>query len=299
MKKTTHYAFTSLLTLLLFATNSCEQAANTTKFIEPNISISFDSNYFKISDRYSNTTYGTESYDLTYQGNPSKIVRIHIKADHPVESFPKKERDSLILAGMEEMINTVNDTFSIISIDKQIREINGFSCTGFTGYDKIEKVYSSFIGCYHSSENDNTEIRYMSNGKDIEAEYKLLTSFLSGFHSYSAQQIASEDSIIKNKYTVVVTETRTIPDDLKYRPKTYIGIVSTKEKPAHPISEVRLNSPLGFEIFTPGIDGQLLIVSNDKEKGLATKNGELVLLNSFGKKVKVPFSFNYQNKGPL
>jgi hypothetical protein len=139
----------------------------------------------------------------------------------------------------------------------------------------------------------------MSNGKDLEIEYKTLTSFLSGFRSYSKQQIDREDSIIKNKYTVVVTETKTITDDLKYRPKTYIGIISTKEKLAYPISEVRLKLSLGFELFTPSTNGQVYIVSNDKDQGSVTKNGELVLLNSFGKKVKIPFSFTYQNNGPL
>lgn len=222
-------------------------------------------------------------------------MRIHIKADHPIEYPPKRERDSLILAGIEEIKNTQNDTFAIISIDKQIRDINGFSCVGFVGYDKLEKKYSSFIGCYHYSDNDNTEVNYMSNGNDSETEYKILTSFLTGFHSYSQQQIDREDSIIKNKYTVAVTESKTIPDDLKYRPKTFIGIISTKEKLEHTISEVRLKFSLGFEVFTPNTDGQVFIVSNDRDKGLVTKNGELVLLNSFGKKVKVPFSFTYQN----
>jgi len=135
----------------------------------------------------------------------------------------------------------------------------------------------------------------MSNGNDLETEYKILTSFLTGFHSYSQQQIDREDSVIKNKYTVVVTESKTIPDDLKYRPKTYIGIISTREKLEHTISEVRVKFSLGFEVFTPNPDGQVFIVSNDRDKGSVTKNGELVLLNSFGKKVKVPFGFTYQN----
>lgn len=299
MKKTDQYIFTFLLTSL-FSVTIFGQTGNTYKFIEPNISVSFDSNYFKIGNRYSNGTYGTESYDFSYQDDFSKRVRIHIKADHPIDFPPEKERDSIILAAIEEIKNTINDTFSIVNIDKQIRDINGFSCVGFVGFDKIEKKYSVFIGCYHHSDNDNTEINYISNAKDLEAEYKTLILLLTGFHSYSKQQIDNEDSIIKNKYTVVVKEVKTIPDDLKYRPKTYIGNISTKEKLEHPISEVRLKISLGFEVFTPNIDGQVLILSNDGgDKGPMIKKGELVLLNSFGKKVKLPFSFTYQNNGPL
>jgi hypothetical protein len=279
-------------------TGSFGQTTNAYKFIEPNISISFDTNYFKIGNRYLNTTSETEAYDF-YQGDDSKKSRIHIQAGLPIELPSKKERDSLILAGIEEIKNTANDSFSIVNIDTQIRDINGFSCVGFVVYDKIEKVYSSIIGCYHYSDNDNTEINYVSNGKDLEAEYKVLTSFLAGFHSYSKQQIDREDSVIKNKYTVVVAQAKIVPEDLKDRPKTYVGIISTKEKLNNTIAEVRLKSSFGFELFAPNKNGQVFILSNDTDKGIVKKEGELILLNSFGKKVKLPLGFTYQNNGPL
>ena len=298
MKKLNCYTFTFLLSSLFFVTDLFGQTANAYKFIEPNISVSFDSNYFKIGNRYLNTTSETEAYDF-YQGDTSKKARIHIQAGLPIEHPSKKERDSLTLAGIEEIKSTANDSVSIANIDTKIRDINGFSCVGFVVYDKMENAYSTIIGCYHYSDNDNTEVSYVSNAKDLEAEYKVLTSFLTGFHSYSKQQIDREDSVIKNKYTVVIAQTKIVPDDLKDRPKTYIGIISTKEKLNNAIAEVRLKSSFGFELFTPNKDGQVFIISNDTRKGTVKKEGELILLNSFGKKVKLPFSFTYQNNGPL
>lgn len=298
MKKLNCYTFTFLLSSLFFVTDLFGQTTNAYKFIEPNISVSFDSNYFKIGNRFLNTTYETEAYDF-YQGDLSKKARIHIQAGQPIELPSKRERDSLILAGIEEIKNTANDSFSIVNIDKQIRDINGFSCVGLVVYDKIEKTYSTIIGSYHFSDDDNTEVNYMSNAKDLEAGYNVLTSFLTGFHSYSKQQIDREDSVIKNKYTVVVAQAKIVPGDLKDRPKTYIGIISTKEKLNNTIAEVRLKSSFGFELFTPNKNGQVFILSNDTGKGTVDKEGELVLLNSFGKKVKLPFSFTYQNNGPL
>ena len=96
----------------------------------------------------------------------------------------------------------------------------------------------------------------------------------------------------KSKYTVLVTPTQTAIDNFKFRPKTYLGIVITKQTLAHKIAEVRL----GQEIFTDE-NGQVPILSNDKVKGNITKNGELVIFNSFGKKVKLPLNFSYLNKG--
>lgn len=192
MKKLNYHIFTLLLPSLLLVTDLFGQIANAYKFIEPNISVSFDSNYFKIGNRYLNTTSGTEAYDF-FQGDFSKKSRIHIQAGQPVALPTRREKDSLILAGIEEIKSAANDSFSIVNIDKQIREINGFSCVGFVVYDKIEKGYSTIIECFHYSDNDNTEVNYMSNDKDLEAGYKVLTSFLAGFHSYSKHQIDSGD----------------------------------------------------------------------------------------------------------
>lgn len=269
---------------------------NTYKFIEPNISISYDSNYFKIGQRYSNTFYETEAYDFSYQGDPIKKATIHIKAAQPIEFPPKRLRDSLILAGLDEMKNAQNDTFFITSIDKKVRNINDFSCVGIVGYDKVRKEYATIISGYHFSDNDNTEINFISNGKDLDKEYAIMTAFLNGFKSYSKKEADNEDELIKSKYSVQVVPTKTVIDNFMYRPKTYVGIVSTKQPLQHKISEARLTGSLGQEIFTPDENGIVYIISNDKEKGTVVKRGELVLLNSFGKKVKLPFTFSYDNK---
>ena len=258
--------------------------------------MSYDSNFFKIGQRYSNTFYETEAYDFSYQGDSTKKVTIHIKASQPIEFPPKKLRDSLILAGLDEIKNNQNDTFSITSIDKKVRDINDFSCVGIVGYDKVHKEYATIINGYHFSDNDNTEINYISNGKDLDKEYAIVTAFLNGFKSYSKKEADKEDELIKSKYNIQVMPTETEVDNFTYRPKTYVGIVSTKQPLQHKISEVRLTGSIGQEIFTPDENGVVYIVSNDKEKGTIVKKGELVLVNSFGKKVKLPFSFSYENK---
>lgn len=50
--------------LSFYSANLSAQKHNAYKFIEPNISVSYDSNYFKIEKRYSNTYYETEAYDF-------------------------------------------------------------------------------------------------------------------------------------------------------------------------------------------------------------------------------------------
>lgn len=291
-----------LISLCLFTSlfyTSSVFAQNSYKFIEPNISIAYDSNQFKISKRYSNTTYETESYDFLYTGDPGKKATIHIRAAYPAGLPSKQTQDSLILASLEEIRDIDNDTFAIVELDKKPRNINGFSCAGAVGYDKMRKEHSVFIGCHYSSNNNNTEINLISDGNNLESGYVILQSFLKSFKSYSRAEIDKEDELIKNKYTVVVTPTQDIVNNFQYMPKTYVGIVSTKQPLQHTISEVRMESSFGLEVFTPAENGKLYIRAVDGEKGEIKKEGELILLNSFGKKVKIPFSFSYLNKGQL
>jgi hypothetical protein len=289
--------FITLLFLTLSFCSTTLFGQSTYKFIEPNISLSYDSNYFKIGQRYSNTFYETEAYDFSYQGDSTQKVTIHIKAAHPID-FPSKQlRDSLILTGLDKIKNAQNDSFSITNIDTKVRDISNFSCVGIVGYDKVNKEYATVISCYHFSDNDNTEINFISNGKDLDNEYGIVISFLRGFKSYSKQEIENEEQLIKSKYSVSVAPTQTVIDNFKYRPKTYLGIVSTKQPLQHKISEVRLTGSFGQEIFLPDENGKVYIISNDKDKGNISKKGELVIINSFGKKVKLPFTFSYINKG--
>ena len=276
-----------------------DRPANAYQFIEPNISVSYDSNFFKISQLYSNTFYGTESYDFAYVADTVKKAIIHIKAEHPTEYPPKKQRDSLMLAGLEEIKEIQNDTLSIVDFDKQLKEINGFSCLGYVGQDKINNIHSTFIGCYRFSDNDNTEVNYTSKGNDLKTGYQILNRFLPGIRSYSQKEIEHEDSLIKSKYTVVVNPAALV--DVKFRKRvwTYLGIVSINKNAEHKIAQVRIAGALGDEIFLPNEKGVVPILSNDIMKGNITKRGELVLLNSFGKKVILHFTFNYINKGPV
>jgi hypothetical protein len=300
MTKNNNPFFASLLslTLLLLSVSLFGQKPNSYKFIEPNISIGYDSNRFKITNRYSNTTYETEAYDFEFKLDTVNKVNINIQANHPIDFLPRKKLDSLMLLGLVDIKAMENDSFAIANYDKQVRNINGFACLGFVGYDKANKKYATIISCYHLSTNDNTEIKFLSTNKnDLDADYELLKNFLTDFKSYSKAEIAKEDKIIKSKYTIIVSPAKTVIDNFQFRPKTFVGIVRTKQKLNYLVKEVRLANDFGQEIFPPSSDRSVPIVCNDKTKGKTIKKGELVLLNSFGKKVEVPFTFSYVNSG--
>jgi hypothetical protein len=76
-----------------------------------------------------------------------------------------------------------------------------------------------------------------------------------------------------------------------------LGIVTVNETLQHKVKEVSLElNNNAKEIFPADENGRVYIVCTDKEKGIVEKKGELIMINSFGKKVKIPFSFKYNNE---
>ena len=297
MTKNNNHTSAALFSLALFLVSiNIFGQKNSYKFIEPNVSISYDSNRFQITNRYSNTSNETESYDFEFKPDTINKVNVSINANHPIDFPPRKTRDSLMLLSLSEIKNMENDSFAIVSYDKQVRDINGFACLGFVGYDKINKQYATLISCFHFSPNDYTELKYVSiNKNNLDADYEILKNFLTDFKTYSKAVITNEENLIKSKYTVIVLPEKTTTNDFQHRPKSFIGIVKTKEKLENTIKEVQLTNDFGKEIFSPEPNGSVPIICNDKEKGKVVKKGELVLLNSFGKSVKIPFTFSYNS----
>jgi len=288
-----------LLSILIFPAKTFAQKTNAYQFIEPNISINYDSNHFKVGERYSNTFYETEAYDFNFIKNHSNNTRIHIEASYPTSNVPSiAYQDSFIQSKIGEIIKMDGREITLIDYDKKVRNINDVLCVGFVISDNKTKQNSTTIICNHITDNDMTQINYIaSNSKNLDSNYAILQEFITGFNSYSAIAIAKEDSIIKSIYTVTINPTKDTIDNFKWRNNVYLGIVSTKEPLRHKIKEVRLQmNSYSKEIFTPATDSGVPIICQDKTKGTIKKEGELVLLNSFGKTVKLPFSFTYENR---
>ena len=193
----------------------------------------------------------------------------------------------------------INDSIQTIVYDTVVRHINGFSCLGFVLKDKYTKSTSLCIVCDHVSENDFTEIQaYSLHEIDLEKKCHELADFLEGFRSYSLVQIKEEEDRIKQSYSVTVYPSTELFENFKFKKKTFVGIVKINEKLQHTIKEVRIHGN-GTSKFIPLPNGNIPIICDDIINGNIIKNGEVILLNSFGKCVKIPFTFSYLNKSKI
>lgn len=269
----------------------------TVKFIEPNISLTYDTSYFKIGTRYSNSVYETEAYDFHYTGAAAPHAVIHLKTTPATHPPADKTGDSSVIATINPMTSSPKDSVTIIKQDAFFRNIRGFSCAGFTAYHKKRKEYGTVIRGQRYSDVNDAEIYFYSGAKDLDSAYAVLSLFLQGIRVYTRAEIEAEERMIKDQYTVVVVPVSTAPEPYTHRPWTFVGLVSTKQPLQHTLSEVRLANTNGYEVFLPDSNGKTYILVYDKDKGNISKKGELLLLNKFGKKVKLPFSFTYNNTG--
>lgn len=260
------------------------------KFIEPNISFSFNKELFEISNRYSNTYHNTENYDFKVK-NKSNIV-ITVKADHP----PKKIRsvvfmDSVMTSRIEDVKAFFKkDSITIIEIDKKINHISDFLCVGFTILEKSNKEKTSSITCNHITINDKTEVTLLSSGDvSLSENYEIIKTFLEGFKTYSEQEIQKEEQKIKDDVEIVVEKSTKEIKLFSDRKNAYIGVLKVNKKISSKLKEIRITNSLGKEIFTPEKNGNVYFAC--KKNATEENNGEAIFINSFGKEVIIPFKF--------
>ncbi|MFK7058709.1 hypothetical protein V3Q90_01045 [Flavobacterium oreochromis] len=278
----------SIISFLIITNFSYAQLSY--KFIEPNISISYNKELFEISNRYSNTYYNTENYDFKVK-NKSNIT-ITVKADYP----PKKIRsvefmDSVMSSRIEDVKAFFKkDSITIIEIDKKINHISDFLCFGFTILEKNSKEKTSSITCNHITVNDKTEITLLSSvNTSLSKNYEIIKTFLEGFKTYSEQEIQKEEQKIKDNVEIVVEKSTKEIKSFSYIKNAYIGVLKVNKKISSKLKKIRIINSLGKEVFTPEKNGNVYFAC--KKNATEENNGEAIFINSFGKEVIIPFKF--------
>ena len=272
------------------------QSRNGYQFIEPNISISFDSSSYTMMNYYSNTYFNSEGWAFIKSDDTLHHIRITISAGYS-NLKPKRQVQNNIVQQRKQYIKILpNDTATIVSMEK--RSIDGFSCTGVVALNNISEKYATLIKGFKLFNGGYCELIYVSVGRnDLQKEFKIVTSFLAGFKSYTQKQIRDQDDMIKHKYTIEVDTGDARSISSSDRRATFAGIVKVKQSLEHKVAGVKLDLDDGQEVFSPDENGEVRIVTFDPAKGKVTKRGEFIIFNSFGKKVSLPFSFSYTSNG--
>jgi hypothetical protein len=277
--------------------NAAAQDKRSYQFIEPNVSIRYDSNFFAVSQRFSNTYYGTESYQFKVKPDSDAIVEM--SAGYFESKITRSTQDSLTKLIMHEINQKVGDSVQLF-LDTSITRTRDFSCFRFVGKELGSSESSTTIIAIHVFDHGISQIIYGAHTKtEVKDEYGIVSDLIAGIRVYSKMEIDKEESRIRNSYHVVVYPQKSNMPRNAPSLKSFVGIVTTREKLHDQLQQVEIDNGSSKEIFTNVTPQGISFNCYDKKTGLTKKTGNLVLLNSFGKKVKLPFSFTYVNSGPL
>lgn len=255
------------------------------RFIEPNISFSYDNSLLNVKDSSANAVHGTESYGFTLHQPNRMRSYMQVSADIAVIPPVQASSDSLYKALVNQINRYAGD--SIIVQTKKFISYKGFTGLGYIALHKKQATYSVAFSGAKFLEDGTCKVYYMSMDKkpitSLDDDYVKFTALLDGIQTYSKKDIQKEAL----EYTVVVDSVSISMPDV-----TYTGMVRVKEKMNHPVHSVRMD----YQSYFPDYRGHVIIFCHDADKGKIEKKGELIVLNEIGKKVAIPFSFTYYNK---
>jgi hypothetical protein len=263
-------------------------------FVEPNVSISYDSTLYSLGSKIVNNSDLTESYPLRYQTLNAFIL---VEAKKPHVNYTAKQQDSIIKNTLGAQ---TGEKFNNEGVTKTGKLLNYNNFKGYSVITKSDKKKIYMVTFYTTKFFDGGMCNVVYTAKrdkpidNIENDFKVYSKLLDGIKTYDEGLINQETQALLNKYTVTVKPSKSVADGIEMKSKFY-GIVKIKEQLEHEVFGVKVPLTLGSKIFQPDSFGNIIIQCNDSQKGNITKNCDLIVINSFGKKINIPFTFTYKN----
>jgi hypothetical protein len=268
------------------------QTPNAYQFVEPNVSLKYDSTLLKAKDRFTNSVYGTESYGFSYAFPNRSKTYVQISTGLPPKNADQKYQDSVANAIIKQINRYAGD--SIVIKATRPLQYKGFSGYGYITWRKKSKAYDICYAGTRFFDDGLCKIYYISSSPNaidgFNKDSVVVMGLIDGIESYSKKYFEEEENALKQKYAIVV--------DSIAKPKgfpiegTFFGMVKVKGKLENTIQSV----DMGYQQFFPDYRNEILVYFNDADKGRIEKKGHLIMLNKVGKLVRLPFTFSYYNK---
>jgi len=278
---------------ILTAGSLAAQNSNGYLFIEPNISLKYDSALLKQKDRYTNPVYGTESYGFAYNAPSRTRSSVQISTGLPPKNADQRYQDSVANALIKQMNRYAGDSIAIKATRPfRYKSFQGYS---FITMNKKRKESTIVYSCTRFFDDGFCKIYYLSAAPNaitgFDQDSVVVTGLIDGIEGYSKQDFEKETESLKQKYTIVVDSIGR-PSGFSSIEANYFCMLKVKGKLENTIHSV----DMGYQSFFPDYKNEVLIYCNDAEKGLLEKKGDLIVLDKTGKQLRLPFKFTYYNK---
>ncbi|WP_375562818.1 hypothetical protein ACE193_09915 [Bernardetia sp. OM2101] len=290
-----------LYTFILSVLCSCQVYSQSEKiklFLEPTVSIELDSKSFEVEESNDeNRSYlldeNKSNYTLRFRDKKLKNVFVEISVEYSSVTPSKEELNIAIQKQIEQL-----------KASEKILEISKLDYKGFVGYgsrlEKANKKEQNTGGVYHKY-FDGVKcaifVGATNNKVPYEQIHDKILKLIDGITMFKKSDFEEKHQHIREQIIIKVDsigKTKTI----KSVEATYVAQVIAEGIDSEKINGVTLYNASGrfqgrFEFIQ---DGKVIIFTNDSEKGKITKKCILYILDSFGKKVQIPFEFSYYNE---
>jgi hypothetical protein len=273
------------------------QDRNAYHFIEPNASFSYDSNVYKLTEVRTSMRLDKNSYDFTLKDKKLGRTRILLRTEFSDLEPTQARQDSIIKEIDKHFTKTVAADETIVKVmEKKNLTLHGFSCLGISGVEPGTKRNSSTVIAVRLFKTGLTFLTLVSDdATELDKNLEIVKNLLAGYKSYTREEMEKEEEAIKKKYTVMVDSTALTTVEKTYKRSTYAGIVRLSPKSENRIYGAMLGNQLYSEETDAVKNNEVRISVTDREPGKFTHYGSLIVLNSFGKRVWMPFTITYTN----
>lgn len=294
MKNRTLFTLFFLISLNVFG-----QKSNKDLFIEPCIHLAYDSTKFEVKGRYSNSFYGTESYDIKCLQNDAVIF---VGTKLVLQTLSKAEIIEKNKSYIQATNNLNTDSLKIHKEGISL-EYNNFIGNGFIFYSKKDNKYVTTLNFSSFNGNNVCGISYLSASdkpiESYEADLTIAKLLIDQLTYVTMEEKNKEDSLIQAGIEIIV-EAIPRPTEISHplmRMATYFGKVMVKTDLPVKLEyvSVKTKTRMGGQVFEEfDSENTVSIYSVDnKEVGEITRSCELLVLSAQGRKIRVPFEFTY------
>lgn len=289
--------------LICLCTQVFAQKYNAHVFISPNVSVSYDTLIFRTGKTFGSPSYEGQSQEFNTALKDSIKRIIYVSPVSTYENFAASFQDSVMLASISYLTKKAgNDTIRLMETS-HLFHWNGFSCLGFSTFVSADTAsgYANLFQCLKTFKGGLCQITYIASEKQptsLKTDSVLLVQLLSGIKDHTPDDYKKEDEWIKRRTKVWVNRmSKPLTETQKRWGISYYGELYVKPAKNRKIKEIHVRDGHGYRLYRQKSgNSPVLIEISEKKHGKCQGAGKVILYDSLGKEVEVPFKFTYYSE---
>lgn len=285
--------FVLLFWLALIGIDANCQSQNLISFLEPNLAIKYDSNYFKQTSYFTNDTYHRQSLSFLHVSKSIGKSSIMLSCWPKGSGLEIKNIDSSLISS-EQIASRRAPEIAIVSANK-VQTINNFRYLVTIIKSRTEPWAGVIIRAVRVDDQGTCELVYTST-KTQTADYKndlaLVKDFLGDIIFLSKDQIKIEDSIVRATTIISFDSSKVGSKNLEIRDDAVFGKINVSLPKDYLLKELHIADPnleSSYRVIYPDSPTQMSISIPKLDRPSSQRLCELIVESKLKRPIRIPF----------